>query len=352
MIADVLRLTRWELFKLRRRWMPWILLFIGLAVVQATLWGFYSAYHNIDDPSAGGYPGRPGAESIVTITCADIMDGTADARVERVSDDFREHARERVEQRRLNEQCPRILEEVAERRWRHREYFILPGGLSNSLGVAHSIGVILVMILGASAMGVEYGWGTLRTALARGVGRWQFLGAKGLSLILLSGVGLLIASLTVVVGSLIAAALTLDDGGGLADAGEWSTVGVMFGKAAYGLAPYAILALFVTVLTSSSSMGIAISLSYYFLELILVQIMSGLFDWFGNISDYLLGPNIIAWMTEPGVVTTGGNTGLANISDTPGTLHSFVTLLVYMAVLGGAASWLFLRKDVAGARGE
>ena len=174
-------------------------------------------------------------------------------------------------------------------------------------------------------MGVEYGWGTLRTALAMGVGRWQFLVAKGLSLVLLSGVGLLIASLTVVVGSLIAAALTLDDGGGLADAGEWSTVGVMFGKAAYGLAPYAILALFVTVLTSSSSMGIAISLAYYFVELLLVQIMSGLFEWSSNISDFLLGPNIIAWMTEPGVVTTGGNTGLANISDTPGTLHSFVT---------------------------
>ena len=351
MIADVLRLTRWELFKLRRRWMPWILLFIGLAVVQATLWGFYSAYHNIDDPSAGGYPGRPGAESIVTITCADIMDGTADARVERVSDDFREHARERVEQRRLNEQCPRSLEELAERRWRHREYFILPGGLSNSLGVAHSIGVILIMILGASAMGVEYGWGTLRTLLAKGVGRWQFLVAKGLSVILLSGVGLLIASLSVVVGSLIAA-LALDDGGGLADAGEWSTVGVMFGKAAYGLAPYAILALFVTVLTSSSSMGIAISLAYYFVELLLVQIMSGLFEWSSNISDFLLGPNIIAWLTEPGVVTTGGNTALANISDLPGTVHAFVALLAYMAVLGGAALWLILRKDIAGARGE
>ena len=351
MIADVLRLTRWELFKLRRRWMPWILLFIGLAVVQATLWGFYSAYHNIGDPSAGGYPGRPGAESIVTITCADIMDGTADAKVERVSDDFREHARERVEQRRLNEQCPRILEEVAERRWRHREYFILPGGLANSLGVAHSIGVILIMILGASAMGVEYGWGTLRTLLAKGVGRWQFLVAKGLSVILLSGVGLLIASLSVVVGSLIAA-LTLDDGGGLADAGEWSTVGVMFGKAAYGLAPYAILALFVTVLTSSSSMGIAISLAYYFLELILVQIMSGLFEWSSNISDYLLGPNISAWMTESSVVTTGSDSGLAGIGDLPGTVHAFVTLLVYMAVLGGAALWLILRKDIAGARGE
>ena len=80
--------------------------------------------------------------------------------------------------------------------------------------------------------------------------------------------------------------------------------------------------------------------------------MSGLFEWSSNISDYLLGPNISAWMTESSVVTTGSDSGLAGIGDLPGTVHAFVTLLVYMAVLGGAALWLILRKDIAGARGE
>ena len=353
MIADILRLTRWELFKLRRRWMPWILLFIGLAVVQAFLWGFYSAYHNIDDPSAGGYPGRQGAESIVKITCADILDGTADAKVERVSDEFREHARRRIEDRRQSGECPEVIEEVAERRSSHSEYFVLPGGLSNSLGVAHQIGVLLVMILGASAMGVEYGYGTLRTTLARGVGRWQFLSAKALSMVLLAGVGLIIASLSVVISSLIAASLVSDEIGGVTGAGEWSTVGIMFGKALYGLVPYAVLALFVTVLTSSSSMGIAISLAYYVVESIVVLVMSGFFDWFGNVSEFLLGPNIAAWMTESRVVTTGSDSGLlAGVGDLPGTLHAFITLLVYTAVLGAAATWLFLRGDITGASGE
>ena len=245
MIIDILRLTRWELFKLRRRWMTWVLLFIALAFVQAFLWGFYSAYHNIGDHSASGYPGRPGAEDIVTITCSDILDGTADAKAERVSDEFREHALRRIEDRRQSGECPDVIEEVAERRSSHREYFVLPGGLANSLGVAHSIGVLLIMILGASTMGVEYGWGTLRVALATGVGRLQFLLAKGFSLILLGGLGLLIASLTVVVSGLIAATLVADEAGGLANAGEWSTAGVMFGKAVYGMAPYAVLALFV-----------------------------------------------------------------------------------------------------------
>ena len=35
MIASVLRLTRWEWFKLRKRWMPWILL--GIAVARERL---------------------------------------------------------------------------------------------------------------------------------------------------------------------------------------------------------------------------------------------------------------------------------------------------------------------------
>ena len=184
MIVQVLRLTRWELFKLRKRWMPWVLLVVALLVVQATLWGFYAAYGNVGDPAASSYPGRGGVP-IVTISCADILDGTAYAKVEMVIEEFREDARERIEQRRERGNCPSVIEQIEEDRERHREFFVLPGGLANSIGVALSIGVLLVMVLGASALGTEYGWGTLRTALTRGTGRWQFLSAKVLSLVYL-----------------------------------------------------------------------------------------------------------------------------------------------------------------------
>ena len=287
---------------------------------------------------------------IIRISCVDILEGTAAAKVEMVIEEMREDARKMIEHRREPGNCPDIVEQIAEDRQRHREFFVLPGGLANALGVAHYIGVILLMILGASAVGAEYGWGTLRTALTRGTGRWQFLGAKALSLVLLGVAGLLVVSLTVVVSSLIAASLTLGDGGGLADGGQWSTVVVMFGKAVYGLVPYVVLALFLTVLTSSSSMGIAMSLAYYFAELILVRILGGLFDWFNNVTNFLLGANTTAWMTETGVVTTEG--GLFSVSDPPVALHAFLVLLAYTLVLGVAAFWLFQRRDVAGARGE
>ena len=353
MIVHILRLTRWEWFKLRKRWMPWILLIVALAVVQATLWGFYASYGNVGNEYTDGYPGVPDARGrapIVRISCADILEGTADAKVEMVIDEMREDTRKRVEQRRERGNCPDIVEQIAEDRERHREFFVLPGGLANALGVAHYIGVLLVMILGASTVGAEYGWGTLRTALTRGTGRWQLLGAKALSLVLFSVAGLLVVSLTVVVSSLIAASLTLGDGGGLAGAGQWSTVAVMFGKATYVLVAYAILALFLTVLTSSSSMGIAMSLAYYFAELILGRILGDLFAWFDNVSDFLIGFNTAAWMTEPGVVTTEGS--LFPVSDPPGALHAFLVLLAYMAVLGATSFWLFQRRDIGGARGE
>ena len=54
---------------------------------------------------------------------------------------------------------------------------------------------------------MEYGWGTLRGTLTRGVNRWQFLGAKALSLLLLGAGGFIIVALTVTVSSLIAASL-------------------------------------------------------------------------------------------------------------------------------------------------
>ena len=349
MIAQVLRLTRWELFKVRKRWMPWILLVVTLVVVQATLWGFYAAYRNVGNEYNDGYPGVRG---IVTISCAEILDGTAAAKAETVIEEMREDARKRIEQRRERGRCPSIIEQIEDDRERHRGFFVLPGGLANSLGVAHYIGVFLVMVLGASSMGVEYGWGTLRTALARGTGRWQFLGAKALSLVLLSAAGLLVVSLTVTISSLITASLTLGDGGGMVGSGQWSTAAVMFGKVVYGLVPFVILALFFTILTSSSSMGIAMSGAYYFAEFLLVRILGGLFDWFSNVTDYLLGANTTIWMTTTDVVTTAGSASLFDIADPPGTLHAFLVLLIYVVVLGGVATWLFQRRDIAGERGE
>ncbi len=162
----------------------------------------------------------------------------------------------------------------------------------------------------------------------------------------------LAAALTIALSSLVAASLIIEDGGGLADAGEWSTLAVLFGKAIYGLMPYAMLAILLTVLTTSSSMGIAMSLAYFFVELIVFLTVGGLFDWFSNVADFLLGPSVTAWMIETGVHTTNPQQTLFALKDPPSQLHAFLVVTAYMLIAGVAAFWLFQRKDIAGAKGE
>ena len=296
----------------------------------------------------------------------DIVEGTVDAKLALMPEQSRQSALEAVEERRASElSCEEDLEQsteqYAKRRNFHRVGFVLPSSLSNGLSGATSLATFPIMILGASAVGTEYGWGTMRTALTRGVSRWQFLGAKGLSLLLIAGAGLVFVGLSVVVSSLIYASLISGGGGALADSGQWSTVVLMFAKAVYGLLPYLIVALFLSVLTASSSMGIAFSLAYFFVELILLQFLGDVFDWFGIVADFMLGPNIAGWMTQAGVrsnswIADAGvftqTGGLVRISNLPSQLHAFLVLTAYIVVLGCAALWLTRRRGIAGARGE
>ena len=350
MIASVLRLTRWEFFKLRRRWMPWILLAVALVITQLSIWGNYLSYGNVVGDSFRVYHAAGGVSSVIGSSCVGTDDALADSATAHVPEEERERVLAEIEERR--EDCPALIEEEDRERHRLRQFFVLPVSLSTSLALAQNVGVILIIILAGSMVGGEYGWGTLRTVLTRGTGRRQFLGAKALSLLLMAGFGLLVLSLAVAVSSLIASSLISEGSVGLAGSGEWSTAITLFGKTLYGLAPYATLALFLSVLTSSSSMGIAISLAYYIVELILVGILTSTFDWFSNVSDFMLGPSIVAWMTEPGVQATGGDAAPFPLSDLPGQLHSFLVLIAYIVIVGAASFWLFQRKDITGAKGE
>ena len=128
---------------------------------------------------------------------------------------------------------------------------------------------------------------------------------------------MIVVGLTIVPSSLVATSLAFDTGSGLAGAGEWPTLAIMFGKTVYGLLPYAMLALFLSVLTSSSSMGIAFSLAYYFVEGFLVAALIGLSDGFDSVSDLLLGPATAAWMAETGIEVTYQGTLFAPLLDLP-----------------------------------
>ena len=348
MIAHILRLTGWEWYKLQRRWMPWILLGIMVLFSQVLFWGAYVGYRTeAFSPSFHTSIGDDEDKVDLSFNCADIRGGSVPPEVAQLDEQGRKQALQQIEVFRTDS-CAGY----EGNREAMRTGLMFPNSIGFSLGLSQLLWVIVIIILAASAMGVEYGWGTLRMVLTKGTGRWQFFTGKILALVLMGAAGLVIVAATVSIGSLIAA-LTLPasppvEGAALADSGEDRleaalTIGRMFGKLLYVFLPYMMLALCCAVLTSSAATAIAITLTYYVVERAFVPILVRFLDWFQAIADYLPATNVSIWL--------GPEFSLGGTDEQASILRAFLVLAAYIVILGGATFALFQRRDIAGAKG-
>ena len=336
MIPNVANLSRWEWFKLRRRWMLWILLVFAILFAQLAVWGQFFSYRNLQ--STGGELTVPATlqqqqgRAPRTVACNDLLSGDAT----RVPADLDAQVVAG-----LAAQCRQQQATLPARMARAYQAFTLPGSIPTALGIVQTLALILVAILTASAIGIDYGAGTLRSVLTQGVGRWPYLTAKILTLAVISLLGLVAALATVAIASVVASAIAGAPPVGATTA-TWSDSGVALWKAWLSTLPYLALTTFVTVFARSSAAGMAIGLGYYFAEQLIVALFSNLFSWFQNVADFFLVRNISGWV--------GGSGGLA-AGALPDQTHAAIVLAVYTLVLGGIAFWLFERRDVQGATG-
>jgi ABC-2 type transport system permease protein len=277
-IGDIVNVARCEWFKLRFRWMPWILLALFLFYSQMGLWVSFLLFFNVLQ-----------------------------------------------------------FEDT-------RASFTLPSSISEALRSSQTLALMLLTILAASTFGMEYGMGTLRMVLTRGTGRWQYLAGKFLVLAAAAAAALGVVIVVTIISSLIASALA-PVGGPTEQPGGWTEAAAALGQTWFSLVPYLAFTGLITVLTRSAATGIAICLSYYFAELIVVSIFTAPFDWFDTAAEYLLVHNIQVWASGSPLVTGIGR------GSGPGQFHAFVVLLAYLVALGGGAFWLFQRRDVTGASG-
>ena len=275
MAMQVALLTRWEWFKLRRRWVPWILLGFVLVIEQLIFW------------------------LVATLSNAVSYRSTSE-------------------------------------------------NIANGLGFSAFFGPFIAVILAAVVVGGEYGWGTLRPVLSKGAGRWPFLASKAAVVVLVTAAILVILSVTVAISGFIAeAALSAPEAEPYSNI-SWLDLLALFGRMIYGFLPYIALALFVVVLTGSNGVGISLSLGYYIAEtVILVPILSN-FDWSERVFAFVLGPNVGAWQAVEG---GGNNATIATIGGMPEMAHGVIFVTIYAVVLAAAALALFLRRDIAGAKG-
>ncbi|MBI4297082.1 MAG: ABC transporter permease subunit [Chloroflexi bacterium] len=321
--------------------MPWILLAILLLFTQLFLWSSFGSYlndKNTGGASLAGIAGIPLTPRQIESACADIQAGRPPTLPPIVNVETLRIACTQVEAQ---------LQQIFRERY---NAVTLPGSLTGIIPVAQNIGLILIAILTASTLGSEHAWGTVRSILARGTGRRQYLAAK-LALMVMAGiVAMTLVIVGIVLSSLVIGSLLGEPPLGAASS-SWTDAAISLGKSWLALMPFIALAAFITVITRSSAAGIALSLGYNFLEGITTAIMINLFRWFQTVADYLLGRNITAWMIsgQTDLHRAGGLGGL--VGTFPGELHAILVLMVYILALGGLALWVFQRRDIPASGG-
>jgi ABC-2 type transport system permease protein len=285
----MLRLLRSEVYRLRRRWMPWVLLgCIALAGVGLYLLVYTAAQASLQAERSGAVPAQPGTEEAMT----DLLRQMRPANVQ---------------------------------------------GFGISL--VSGIGSVMLIIFAASQVGTEFGWGTLRTLLAHGAGRATFLGAKLLSI---AGFGVLfifVGVVAAIIGSYLATTIAGGDTSGL-DLGAISTAAA---RGYYTFLPYMALAALIAVVSRSAGAGIAAGLIVYFTEGLVASLLVQLNREFATIVNYGLSRNASA-LTRVAVTTSASPE--TNFAALPGEGQAAIVLAVYTALFVALAYWRLRTRDI------
>ena len=288
----MLRLLRSELYRLVRRWMPWIML--GLIVVIAFVFYFLiwaSVNAQLQAVKSGALPAPAG--------------GTA-----QLDEALRQIAPDRVAQ--------------------------------FGVGVVAGLGSVMLIVFAASQVGTEFGWGTFRTLLAHGASRSGFLVAKAVSLVLYAVVFMIVGTIAAIAASYAVSAVAGIPAGSGVDLAEVARVAV---KSGYTFLPYMALALAIAVWSKSAGAGIATGLVVYFAEGIVAGILVSLNKDYAQIVNWGLSRNASA-LTR----TVSGQTGPTSQDPTASTLpdptQAAIVLAVYMVIFLGLAYWRLRSRDV------
>jgi ABC-type transport system involved in multi-copper enzyme maturation permease subunit len=284
----MLRLLRSEIYRLRRRWMPWVLLLlIVLAGVGFYVLVYVSVQAQLQAARSGTIPAQPGAEQAMNETLRLL-------RPDRVQ--------------------------------------------SFGVGIVSGIGGILLNVFAASHVGTEFGWGTLRTLLAHGAGRAAFLSAKLLSIALFAVLFMFVGVVAAIVGSYVAATLAAADTSGL----DLGAIASAAARGYYTFLPYMALAALVALWVRSAGAGIAVGLVVAFSEGLIASLLVSLNRDYANIVNYGLSRNATA-VTRAAAATTSQDASALALPDQG---QAALVLAIYTVVFVALAFWRLRTRDV------
>jgi ABC-type transport system involved in multi-copper enzyme maturation permease subunit len=293
----MLRPLRSELYRLRRRWMTWIVLALGVGLAFA----FYELIYvslNAQLRLLQGGNAPPNA----------VGPGGIDEAIRQIED---------------------TLQQV-------RPEHIPDFGVSLVAG----LGAVMLIVFSASHMGTEFGWGTLRTSLASGLGRGQFLATK------LVSAGLYALLFTVLgVASAVAASFLVSSQAGFGTSGlDLEKVLSAGWRTAYAFLPYIALASFIAVWSRSSGAGIAAGLVIYFAESIVMQLLISFNKDYATIANLGISRNVSS-LSRISVTVAGSNAQNAGVP-LPDQGQAALVLAVWIVIFIALSFWRLRTRDI------
>jgi ABC-type transport system involved in multi-copper enzyme maturation permease subunit len=292
------KLINVEFFKLMRRWLPYVSLLILIAILVLSKVGPYQNYRNF----TAQHPGvqiQPGVSSVTISPTVTVSGGSV------VNPSY---AIINVGQNEL----------------------VLPWAMNGVLTSIFSFGLFLMIILAAQVVGSEYGWGTIRQTLIKGVSRPKFLTAKFLTLgsVVLAGFGI-----ALVAGFLISMVTTnLVSGGiswGFLTWGYLGSLLVEIGRLLLILGAYLVMVVLFSVLLRSAAAGIGVGLGFYIGDSILGGLANNGAGWVRALARFDIGYN--SQQLSASFISFGQQANIRPVWQSSGILLAYVVVFVALA---------------------
>jgi len=207
----------------------------------------------------------------------------------------------------------------------------------NGLPMVFQLVMVMSVVLAASSIATEYGWGTIRTLLSRTGSRPAFLTAKLIGVAAFTLLALILAVTTVYAAS-YAVSLWRDLG---TSAGEDAASRFLLGPVRVLVAtlPYISLSFLAGLWTRTTAAGFGAVVIVFYLDVLLGPLFEA-----GEVLSWV-PEDLLIWQNVSGLLDASE---LQNTASTPDAWPAAAVLLVYTAVFLGLAHWRFLTRDVLG----
>jgi ABC-2 type transport system permease protein len=228
----------------------------------------------------------------------------------------------------------------------------LPVALPFALSLMSWFGTILAIVLAASSIGSEYNWRTIRTTVVSSEGRFKLLIAKLISVAIFILIGLVIGLTAGFIMSLITTAIGgyKFDFSFFTGTYLWDQF-LQFWRTFFVIIPFALMGFMFAIIGRSAMPGIAAGIGIFFGEQIITGFMYLAKGWIATIPNYLLNANvqvITALAKLPSGFGGGMGGGGSSDIQAPSVTHAFIVLSIYSVAFIVIGFYLFRERDVTG----